>query len=129
MNDDYRSPFASFVPSTETPAAPETPAKNKGKRLRKGKGAKAAETPAKPANPVPAESSALDSKPKKERKPRVKKARQSQIFKIGIGAAIIALAGLNESDIDVLKQVACGLVDAPKKQRQRVAAAIAKIFA
>ena len=117
MNDD--SPFASFVPSTETPAAPETPAKDKGKRVRKGKGAKAAEAPAAPA----------PAKPKKERKPRVKKARQSQIFKIGIGAAIIALAGLNESDIDVLKQVAAGLVDAPKKQRQRVAAAIAKIFA
>jgi hypothetical protein len=126
VNDD--SPFASFVPSTETPATQEkasaAPAKNKGKRVSTRAGKKAAQA----AAPLPNQPAAPVA-PKKERKPRVKKARQSQIFKIGIGAAIIALAGLNESDIDVLKQVAAGLVDAPKKQRQRVAAAIAKIFA
>jgi hypothetical protein len=114
------SPFANFVPSSEPPTA-EAP-KNAAKKSRKNKSTKpAAESAAPKLTKVAA---ATPAKPKKARKPR-----QSHIFKIGIGAAIIALAGLTTEDIELLKQVAAGLVDAPKKQRQRVAAAIAKIFA
>ena len=109
MTDE--SPFASFVPSTEAPAEPK-PGKKKGKdKKTKPKEAKA------PAEPKP-------DKPKRTRKPR-----QSRIFKIGIGAAIIALAGLSAEDVELLRDAAAPLIDAPKKQRERVVVALAKIFA
>ena len=114
MTDE--SPFASFVPSTEAPAEPK-PGKKKGKdKKTKPKKTKPKEAKA-PAEPKP-------DKPKRTRKPR-----QSRIFKIGIGAAIIALAGLSAEDVELLRDAAAPLIDAPKKQRERVVVALAKIFA
>ena len=107
MTDE--SPFASFVPSSEAPPAPPKVGKKKGKdKSTRPKDAKA------PAEP----------KVRKACKPR-----QLRIFKIGIGAAIIALAGLSAEDVALLRDAAAPLIDAPKKQRERVVAALAKIFA
>ena len=135
MNDD--SPFAAFVPSSPEVTAP---AETKNKKARKARKKK---TEAKPFADPPgyakgdvislklggkgAAATVTVATPKKERKKRAAKA--SKIYKIGIGAAIIALAGLNADDVELLKSAAVGLVDAPKKQRQRVVTALAKIFA
>ncbi len=110
--NNQEAPFASFAPSSEAPSAPEKPVK--GKKKGKDKSTKPKEAKA-PTELV---------KAKKTRKPR-----QSRVFKIGIGAAIIALVGLSETDIVLLQTAATPLADAPKKQRARVVAALAKIFA
>ena len=129
--EPIESPFANFVPSAEPPTLGGKPKTNKPKGDKKPAKKKSAADPAKPAAAV-AKVAAAISRPtyapaKKPRKPRAAKA--SRIYKIGIGAAIIALAGLTADDIEVLKASAAALVDVPKKQRQRVVAALAKIFA
>ena len=113
MNDD--SPFASFVPSTETPAAPETPAKDKGKRVRKGKGAKAAKVEA-PAAPA---------KLKKERKARTKKTRAIMLPI----STLLDLGSLNDIETAAVSQAVTALQSVPKKSRTKITAALAKIFA
>ena len=115
MNDD--SPFASFVPSTETPAAPETPAKDKGKRVRKGKAEKAAKVEA-PAAPAPA-------KPKKERKARTKKTRAIMLPI----STLLDLGSLNDIETAAVSQAVTALQSVPKKSRTKITAALAKIFA
>ena len=107
---NQEAPFASFVPSGEPPAEPAGKTR-RGKRKGKDKSTRPKEAAAAP-------------KVWKTRKPRV-----AGIMKIGIGAAIIALAGLSADDVELLKSAAAVLVDKPKKQRQRVAVALAKIFA
>ena len=108
MNDE--SPFASFVPSGEAPTAPEKTKKKRGK--------KASALPA--AQPVSA-------KPKKERKPRV--AKQPREMKIGLQAALIAVAGLSADDCHVVDKAAAIISGGSKKSRQRIVAALGKIFA
>jgi hypothetical protein len=112
---EQESPFASFVPSGEPPVEPPKAGKKKGKDK--------STRPKVTAEKHPTEVVA-GKKVRKARKPR-----QSRVYKIGIGAAIIALAGLSETDIVLLQTAATPLVDAPKKQRARVVVALAKIFA
>ena len=109
MNDD--SPFASFVPSTEAPAAPETPAKDKGKRIRKGKGAKAAKVEA-PAAPA---------KLKKERKPRAEKSFAD--IKVPL-IAVQDLGALNAEEAKLCLGTYQQLLKLSKKSRKHIAKAL-----
>ena len=117
MNDD--SPFASFVPSTETPAAPETPAKNKGKRVRKGKGTKAAKVePAEGGQVTPA-------KLKKARKARAVKTAEMK-FPL---SAVAILGALKIDDMKLFAAMCVELQKLPKKSRKQVAHALYQTFA
>lgn len=111
MNDE--SPFASFVPSTEPPAAPK-----EGKKPRKN--AKKA------AAPKPEKAAAAPVKPKKERKPRAAKKPRAMMLPIG---TLLELGGLNDIETSALSAIATSLQTVPKKSRARIAAALGKIFA
>ena len=108
-----QGPFASFVPSTE--AAPEPP--KAGKRKGKDKSTK-----------PKVKAAAVEPKPKKTRKVKASNP-PVRAFKIDVGLALTALAGLTEKDAELLETVADILSDAPKKARRRIAFALTKIFA
>ena len=110
MNDE--SPFASFVPSTEPPAAPK-----EGKKPRKN---------AKKAAAPKLEAAAAPVKPKKERKPRAAKKPRAMMLPIG---TLLELGGLNDVETSALSAIATSLQTVPKKSRARIAAALGKIFA
>jgi hypothetical protein len=111
MNDE--SPFASFVPSGESPA---TPKRKSGKK----KAAAVAKPKATKPEAVPT---------KAPRKPRTKKEKKPRTMKVDLTTALVAVAGLTEQDCQVLKHLTTFLSNHPKKSRSRVIAALAKIFA
>lgn len=109
------SPFASFQPSTEAPAAP---VKAKKERKKKAAAPKAEKAPA--AAPAPA-------KPKKERKVRAaKKPRPMKVDPLVIFGACV---GLGLEDVSAVAKLMQSLQEFPKKARSRIIVALAKIFA
>lgn len=121
------SPFANFVPSTETAPAAGKPAKPpKGeKKGNKKRGPKKAAT-ADPAQTT-APAAKPDKPPRKKRTP--KKGKAPRLIKIDMTTAFTALAGLNDVDCKLLDRIAAGLAGVPKKSRSRVIVALGKIFA
>ena len=120
MNDE--SPFASFVPSTPEVEAPAKAKDKKGGKTRKKK------TAAKLADVSAASSvvAAPTTKTKKARKTRAAKAPRE--MKIGLQAAMNAMAGLTESDCLAVEKAAAVIADGSRKSRQRIVAALAKLF-
>lgn len=112
---DQEAPFASFMPSGEPPAEPAGKTR-RGKRKGKDKSTRSKEAKA------PAE-----LKPDKLK--RTRKVRQPRAMKIGLQAALVAVAGMSESDCHLLDKAAELIAGSSKKSRQRVVAALAKIFA
>jgi hypothetical protein len=113
MQDE--SPFASFVPSTPESAKEAGEAKDK----------KGGKTRKKKAEPAPA--SVASSTPKKERKKRAAQAPKE--MKISLQAALNAMAGLTESDCLAVEKAAAVIADGSRKSRQRIVAALTKLFA
>lgn len=114
---DQESPFASFVPSGEAPVATATEKTAKPKRGRKPSGTSKPKEPKVAAAPKPA-------KPK-----RTRKAKAPRAMKVELGAAMAALSGLQEEDAAFVMSVAAAMGKFSKKQRQRIAVALGKIFA
>lgn len=120
MSED--SPFASFVPSIETPTPP--PAGKPAKKPRKN--AKKAAAPA-------AENSAPAPKaPKTPKKPRTNPrsaGKKARAIKIDLAVAMTALSGLQEGDAKFVMSVVQALQPFAKKQRARIIEALGKVFA
>lgn len=109
-----------FTPFTPTPT-PEAPAPKTNRRAsgKRKAAAPVAETPATPA--------------KRGRKPRtdkhaVGKARVS-VFKVDFGVAVKVASDLKSDDVVLFTQIANALQQTKKGQRDRIVAAIGKVFA
>lgn len=121
MSED--SPFASFVPSTETPTLPPAGKPPKKARVLRVK-AHGPEAPASTKNPAPAPKA-----PKAPKKARTKRAPKARAIKIDLAVAMTALSGLQEDDAKFVMSVVQALQPFAKKQRARIIEALGKVFA
>lgn len=88
-------------------------------------------TEPKPAAPTPAakpKSAAKKPAPKKRAAPKARK-RATREMKLPVSAMLTATAGLREKETELVAHVLGILQAAGKKPRQRIIAALAKIFA
>jgi hypothetical protein len=118
MSENTPSPFAPFMPNpigAETPAA-EKPAKAKGRP-------KKIETTV-----IPETAMVQPAANKPPRKTREKKTLKTHAPKFDLQTALAAFALLNEADHAMFEKLVIMLDDAGKPQRDRVLAAIGKVF-
>lgn len=111
MDDTMGDFFDSASPKPATPEQP-TPAKKERKKR----------TPRQP--PV----TATPPAEKKKRGPKPAGDKKVRTAKIEIGAALHALAGLNEDEMAMVIAAANKLSGLPKKSRGRIVAALARMF-
>lgn len=120
MNND--SPFASFVPSTPAEGGQAGEPAKKPRKPRTKKAAK----------PAPAKSEPVADPPKVPRARKsvgAAKARKPRSLKIDLALAMSALAGLQEDDAKFVTSLVQAMQPFAKKQRARIVAALARIFA
>jgi hypothetical protein len=119
MSDETeKTPFEAFQPFTPspepTPSKGRPPGRRKLTKVLNGKEAVAA----------------AKAEAKKPRKPRATgKTRQPRAASLDVQTAVKALVGLKEADSLLLYQMVTVLQGHPKKARQRIIAALGKVFA
>jgi hypothetical protein len=112
MSDDPFAAFKEGQPPVEAPAKEKKPRKKKAA----GNGATLKAT-AKMAEATPA--------PKKERKARKPRAAKEMRLPISM---LLEIGSLSEEESGALLSIGAGLQKLPKKSRQKISAALSKIF-